>query len=162
LEDAVKHAKQPVVWVVIADGEHARIVTPTRVTDSFTTIQQVDSLWAHRKSADMGTERPGRVHESASTTRHAVEPKHDLHREAKRAFVKDVAEHLEAPSLAGSFDQLVLVAPDRALHELREAVSHEVAAKVIGVLDKDLTKVPDGALGEHLAQWWKAPAHAPK
>jgi protein required for attachment to host cells len=143
------------LWVLIADGEHARVVAPTPFVDSFASVEGLDSLMAHRRSSDLGTERPGRVHESASTTRHAIEPRHDLHREAKHAFSVEVAAQMEAQ--AADFDRLVVVAPPRALHDLRAALGPASAAKLVATLERDLVNVPDGDLGPHLVEWWAAP-----
>ena len=51
---------------------------------------------------------------------------------------------------AKSFDKLVLVAPPRVLTELKEKLSKAMAKLVADGLQKDLTKVPDHELGEHL------------
>ncbi|MBN8891635.1 MAG: host attachment protein [Rhodospirillales bacterium] len=147
----------PIVWALVADGEHARIVAPTVSRGQFATILEFESTAAHLRSSDMGSERPGKVHESASTTRHAVEPKHDRHRQAKHDFVVDVARQVAERAGQKAFDRLVLVAPGHALHDLREALSPAVAALVVGMLEKDLTKTTDREMGEHLGEWWMAP-----
>ena len=51
----------------------------------------------------------------------------------------------------GQFDQLVLVAPPKVLPELKQKLSKPMAALVVKDLQKDLTKVPDQDLTEHLA-----------
>jgi len=65
-------SKQPRVWVLIADGEHARVVTPQESHGHFETVIAFDSASAHLRSADLGTDKPGRTFESASITRHAI------------------------------------------------------------------------------------------
>ena len=52
-----------------------------------------------------------------------------------------------------AFDELLLVAPARALHELREALDTATAAKLVGTLEKDLVKTPDHELSPHLRDW---------
>src|SRR5438876_11241190 len=78
----VKHS---MVWIVMADGEHARFVTPAskRV---FHTQRVFESPSAHKKSSDLGTDRPTRSTESATGTSHAITPKHDLHEMEKQKF----------------------------------------------------------------------------
>ena len=89
--------------------------------------------------------------ESAASARHAIEPCRDLHTAAKEDFVRLVADQLEAEHDRGQFDKLVLVAPPRVLTELKERLSKPIAEVVIDDLQKDLTKIPDHDLAEHLA-----------
>jgi protein required for attachment to host cells len=150
--------RHPKIWVVIADGEHARVVTPTAPHGQFATTLSLDSITAHLLSRDLGSERPGRVNERGSTTRHAIEPRQDPHEAAKQKFVVEVAKQNNSDAEAGEFDQLVLVAPGHALHDLREASSATATGEVSGSLVKDLTKTPYHDLKSHLAEWWRKPA----
>ena len=118
-------AKHERVWVVIADGEHARLVTPAPAKQ-FKSTTALDLVSAHKHSRDLGTDRPGRTQESASATRHAIEPKHDPHELAKQDFLREVAREIDAAH--GEFDALVLVAPDRARVELRDALGRRRGA----------------------------------
>ncbi len=145
------------LWVLIADGEHARVVTPVVAAGQFATVVAFDSENAHLRSSDMGTDRPGRVHESASTTRHAIAPRSDPHANAKRHFIGEVAKYIDEHAGLGAFTRLVLVAPPHALHDLREAIGKPAQAKVVGSLNHDLVKVSDHDLTSHLKEWWLAP-----
>jgi len=145
------------LWVVIADGEHARVVVPAPARQFATTLA-LDSATAHKRSADLVSDRPGRGQESASTTRHAIEPRHDPHELAEQAFVRDVARQLDEHAAGGEFDRLVLVAPTRALNNLRSAIGAVAQARLAGTLAKDLVNVPDHALYAHLEAWWEAPS----
>jgi protein required for attachment to host cells len=149
---------QPRVWVLIADGEHARVVKPTDKPGQFGTLIAFDSASAHMKSTDLGSDRPGRVHESASVTRHAVTPRSDPKLAAKDAFLREVARLIEQHDVENAFDRLVLVAPPHALSDLRADLNKSVSAKVVGSLTKDLVKVSDHNLMSHLKDWWLAPA----
>lgn len=148
------------LWVIIADGEHARVVAPA-AGQHFTTTLALDSASAHKMSRDLGTDRPGRSVESggpgAGVTRHAIAPRQDPHKAAKHDFIVEVAEQLNRHAAAGDFDHLVLVAPGHALHDLREALSAPARALVTGTLVKDLTKTPDHDLASHLAEYWHKP-----
>ena len=100
--------------------------------------------------SDLGLDRPARVKESANAARHAVEPRRDLHEAAKEDFVKLVADEIEAEHGRDQFDKLVLVAPPGVLTELKQKLSKPMAKLVADDLQKDLTKVPDHELTEHL------------
>jgi protein required for attachment to host cells len=154
----MKSNKQPKVWIVIADGEHARVVTPTVSEGQFHTVLTFDSASAHLRTSDMVTEGPGRVHESASTSRHSITARTDPHDQAKHKFATEVGRMINDHDHRKEFDQLVLVAPAHALHDLREALSPQAIAKVVGTASKDLVKVTDHDLAKHLTKWWLAPA----
>ena len=88
--------------------------------------------------------------ESANAARHAVEPRRDLHEAAKEDFIALVAEEIEAEHGRDQFDRLVLIAPPGVLTELKQKLSKPIAAIVVNDLQKDLTKVPDHDLTEHI------------
>jgi protein required for attachment to host cells len=102
-------------------------------------------LGAHRSSA------PGRDHESATVSRHAVEPRVDLHKAEKHDFMGEVAAALNAAGAERAFDRLILVAPAHALSDLEKALDAPTRAKVTARLQKDLTHTPNGDLPSHLA-----------
>lgn len=145
-------ARRRKLWFVIADGEHARIVTPS-AAGSFQTIASVDAADAHRRSQALGTDRPGRSFESGNASRRAIEPKHDPHAMSKQKFQQFIAERVNEASNAGSFERLVLVAPSRTMPIIRDALDVETLEKLVGTLTKDLIKTPDHELGAHLADW---------
>ena len=143
----MKHAK---VWYVIADGGRARFVERDE-NGAFRTVLSFVAADLHKRSRELGLDRPARVKESANTARHAIEPRRDLHNAAKEDFVKLVAEQLDAERARGQFDKLVLVAPARVLAQLKDELSKPIAEIVVSDLQKDLTKIPDHYLTEHLA-----------
>ena len=106
--------KHRAVWIVMADGEHARFVTPAPKR-AFHTQRVFESPSAHKKSSDLGTDRPTRSTESATGTSHAITPKHDLHEMEKQKFAHQVAHEINRASAQGSFEQVVLVAPAHTL-----------------------------------------------
>lgn len=138
------------IWYVIADGGRARFVERDE-RGAFRTVASFVSTELHARSSDLGRDRPARVMESASPGRSAVEPRRDLKEAAKEDFVKLVAEELGVGHERGQFDSLVLVAPPGVLTELKKNLSKPIAKLVAGDLQKDLTKVPDHDLTEHLA-----------
>ena len=142
--------KKPKLWYVIADGGRARFVERDD-RGAFRTISSFVSTELHDKSSDLGRDRPARVKESANAARSAIEPRRDLKEAAKEDFIKLVAEQLDEEHERGQFESLVLVAPPGALTELRNSLSKPIASLVADDLQKDLTKVPDHDLTEHLA-----------
>ena len=138
--------------IVIADGEHARFVVPAPKR-AFHTRKSVDSETAHRKSSDLGSDRPPRTMESATGIGHAIEPKHDLHDLAKEKFARRVAREVNDTFAQGGFEGLVLVAPPETANEIQDSLDAAAAVRLVGVLRKDLVKVPDHELAPHLEEW---------
>ena len=144
------HSQLGKLWVLVADGEHARILVHGADAGSYRTERRLDSANAHLRTHDMVSDGRGRVHESATTTRHAVEPRTDPHSEAKHQFAVFLADQINQDAAAKHFDRLALVAPAHVMHDLRHALSHEADALLVGFLQKDLVKVPDAEIGPHL------------
>lgn len=142
--------KKTITWILVADGARARIYKnegPGKGVEP-----AVDEEFRHDlpRTREMGTDRPGRVHESATTGRSAMENPVDWHRFEKEKFAKEIAGILDRASTAGAFKRLILVAPPRTLGDLRTALSANTRKKVTGEIDKDLTQVTPGELPDHL------------
>ena len=71
----------------------------------------------------------------------------------KKKFVHLIGEQINAASGRSEFDELLLVAPPRALSELRAALDAATRAKLVGTLEKDLVKTPDHELSPHVREW---------
>ena len=148
--------QHPISCFVIADGGHARFVFPA-ADNALHTRMAVDSTHLHDRSSDLGSDRPGRSFESDSVTRHAIAPRHDLHEMEKEKFERFVAHKICGESAADAFNELILVAPAHALSIIQGGLDETTAAKLVGTLAKDLTKVPDDALYQHLKDWMQPP-----
>lgn len=139
-------------WALIADAQHARILQRLNEAAPWSELAgeavEIDNPPSH----EQGSERPGRVGESASTTRHAIEPRTDPHRAAKEAFAQRLAEHLEEAASAGRYASLLLVAPPAFLGDLRDALGAETRKRLKASLNKDLTKMALHDLVPHLTE----------
>lgn len=145
--------KPVTTWVLVADGAKARILERIGVNAPLTPAsdQCLSEAEARTPTRDIGTDRPGRVQESANAARHAMEPRVDWHRYAKEQFAKSVAGALEEAALKKKYEALILVAPPQALGDLRSAMGQHAKALVAGEIAKDLTNLPDHELPSHLA-----------
>lgn len=135
-----------VTWVVVADGARARILrqdSPRAPLVEEPVMHAASSAPAQAYVSD----RPGRAFESASATRHAIEPRVDWHVFEKQLFARDMAALLDRN--ADHYDRLILVAPPKTLGELRAAMG-PAAAKVAGELGKELTHLTVHELKPHL------------
>ncbi|MGC2462672.1 MAG: host attachment protein [Steroidobacteraceae bacterium] len=141
--------KHPRTWYVVTDGGRARILQKRDAQDAFDTHRAFVSADIHRHTHELGMERPGRSHESASSAHHALQPREDLHRADKRNFVYEVARALNEANTRDEFDRLILVAPAHALRELNHALDAPTQRKIAAQLQKDLTNVPNADLAKH-------------
>jgi protein required for attachment to host cells len=145
---------------VIADGEHVRFVRPAQDNALHADVA-MDSLTAHKRSADLGSDHPGASYHSGSSAHHSLTPRHDMHALAKEKFAQTIAEQLNAAAASAAFDELVIVAPPHTLNSIREALDTATDAKIIGTLGKDLVKTPDDELWPHVRHWVR-PTHRAK
>ena len=135
-------------WALVADGRHARILEHRMPSGTWSEHTGEAVHIANPPAHEQGSERPGHVHESLGSTRHAIKPRLDPHRAAKKSLSLQMADRLEA--LAGRYAPLLLVAQPTFLGDLREALGQAARERLSGTLDKDLVKLPLAALAPHL------------
>ena len=91
---------------------------------------------------DQGSDKPGRAFAGAHSSRRAALAPTDWHEIEQRRFVRRVSAAMESLVRQRGAPALVVVAPPRTLAELRQALHADVKARLIGEIDKDLTKHP--------------------
>ena len=135
--------------IVIADGEHARFVrlSPDNVPRTKSTF---DSISAHQRSRELGSDRPGASFHTGSVAHHSLVRRQDPHLLAKEAFADLIAGQLNAAA-QGAFNQLILAAPSHILIAVCRELDGATKAKIVGTLQNDLVKVPDKELWPHIA-----------
>jgi len=106
-------------------------------------LQADDKPRTHEQDAD----RPGTVF-SGSHRSHLEQT--DWHAITGRQFLETAAEAMEAAKILNDVRSIVVVAPPKALAELRNIVSASVKASIVGELDKDLVHMPVAKIAEHL------------
>ncbi len=137
-------------WIVVADGAHARFFLNEGPGRGLTLALPGAPVVPHPPTRELGTDRPGRVFESADSSRHALEPRADWHRLEKQQFARAVAHVVDRAAGDNAFDRLVLIAPPKTLGDLRAALGPASHAAIHRELAKDLTHVADAALPAHL------------
>jgi len=136
-------------WVVVCDGRKALILENVGDADyPDLRIRDVDKT-DDAPTAALGSDRPGRVHQSANSRRSAMEET-DLHEQAEDAFLADLVHRLDAALLSKVVKDLVIVAPPRALGALRKVYSNHIRSALVAEIDKDLTTMPADQIEKHL------------
>ncbi|MGD9537891.1 MAG: host attachment protein [Alphaproteobacteria bacterium] len=141
--------KHETTWLIIADGRRARIFSAAPGQVGLTELH--DLIGDARPTREIGTDRPGRSRESATTERHAMAPRIDWNRQAKQQFAGEVAALVNEAGLKKSYDRLVVVAPAEALGDFRKALDKHALDRLGTEIDKDLTKLASHELIDHLA-----------
>ena len=144
--------KKTIPWILVADGARARIFKNEGPGKGVQAAVDEEFRHATPPSRELGAERPGRVQESATSARHAMENPVDWHRFEKEKFAKEMAKLLDRASQAGAFERLVLVAPPKTLGDLRNALGAPTRKKITGDIHKDRTQVTPAELPYHLGR----------
>lgn len=139
-------------WIVIADGARARILQNDGPGKGLSTVTPEDLTIPHPPTREVGTDKPGRVHDRFGPGRHSMVARVDWHNFEKERFARDLAAQLNRAANERAFDRLVLVAPPKTLGALRSTLDKKVSGMIHGELDKDLTNANDADLPSHLNQ----------
>lgn len=144
------HKKQT-TWVLIMDGARGQVfelaLSPLRLAP------RPDGCFigTRLKTKDLTSDRPGHGQESVGSARHGLEPRTDAHRHHEEVFAADIAKHIAQESDAGAFDHLIVVAPPRALGDLRAQFPKQLREKKVRFeIPGDWTKLSPTAAAEHL------------
>ncbi len=137
-------------WILVADGARARFLLNQGPGKGLEIPAMPELSTGHAPTREVGTDRPGRVHDRMGPGRHAMAPRVDWHQFEKSEFARRVATTLNKAAGRNDFDRLVLVAPPKTLGSLRAALDKAAAAKVTAELPKDLTHVSVDVLPNHL------------
>ena len=136
-------------WVVVCDGAKALILENSGDIKiaNLKTVQVFEQkdLSTH----ELGTDAPGRAFNSVGNMRSGVEQT-DWHDQSERAFLTQLAHHLDGAISSGRTKSVIVVAPPRALGMIRPAYSHALKGAVRIEVDKDFVKMPVHEIEKHL------------
>lgn len=137
-------------WIMVCDGRKALILR--NAGNGIFTNLQVEETYedVNPKTSDQGSDRPGRVHESADVGRHGV-AQTDWHDQKEREFLVGLAKRLDRAVTNGETNALIVVAPPRALGMLREAYSPALLKAVKQEIAKDYVNKPVVEIEKQLA-----------
>lgn len=99
---------------------------------------------------EQGSDQPGRSFQSFGSSRSAVEQT-DWHEIGEQRFARTVADALEALARDRDIPGFVIVAPPRALADLRQFFGSDTKHRILAEIDKDLTGHPIKDIEKHLA-----------
>lgn len=124
--------------VVVLDGTKLLLVrnAGSRMTPDLQVIAREERQAL--ASSELSSDSPGKTHASLGQRRSSYEET-DWHSQAEDSFVRHGTKMVEAALLGAPGRALVVVAPGRALGELRKHYGPETKKRLIAEIDKDLT-----------------------
>lgn len=90
---------------------------------------------------ELSTDAPGSVFQSGTAGRASYQET-DFHQLEEDRWVHDAADRVNARALRQDFEQLVIIAPPKALGELRKKLHKETEKRTILEIDKEMTNQP--------------------
>jgi protein required for attachment to host cells len=126
-------------WVLVCDGAKA-LMLENEGDAKFPNLKTREVLQHdHLPNREIGTDKPGRGIDQT-----------DWHEQNERGFLHRLIDRLDADILAGKIKKLTVVAPPRALGQLREFYSTHVRGALHAEIDKDFVKMPVHEIEKHL------------
>ncbi len=141
--------KKIITLIVVANGTRASFYFNNGPNRGLKVRPDLDMEGENLHARDIQADEPGRAFDRSGKGRHAMEYPNDPQRLIERKFLGDVVDRLNKLSQKPSFDRLVLVAPPRALGDLRKLLSKALSRKVYSEINKDLTHIAQHDLSGH-------------
>lgn len=137
-------------WVVVADAGLARVFVLREDGRALVEIADFKELGRQHPEQSGFRDRPGRVQESASDARYAVQPRTDPKAVAAQRFAAELAGFLSTSQAEGRFERLIVVAPARFGRRLKAKLDPATARSIEHWLGKDLVNHPPVDVFEHV------------
>lgn len=144
-------AKKIVTWVLVGDGAHARVYAndgPGR--GLYRPLGRDFAVELPHDVRDVVADRPGRMINPGRGGPQTRSPRTDPKKHLEEEFLREVASELDGAAEEKRYHRLVLVAPPKALGMLRSALGSHASALLAKELDKDLVKLTERELEQHL------------
>jgi protein required for attachment to host cells len=136
-------------YILVADGARSHLLLSEGRGKPLTEVKGSEHKIVLKPDHELSAERPGRVHESANVSRHAIE-RADLHQREKERFAQSLAADLDLRLANGEYDRLVVAAAPETLGVIRSSLSAKVKSTILAEVAKDLTKLPNPEIKAHL------------
>lgn len=143
-----------VTWVLVSDAAGGRFFEVSEERKLVPTYKH-EIPGDTRQSREIGTDQPGRSHDSMGQGRHSMEPPTDPKRHAKAELAHELAEALDTQRKKHKFDRLVVVAPPQFLGDLRAAMPKPLQDTIAAEVNKDLSHLKPHQLEEQLGDLLK-------
>lgn len=139
-------------WILVADGARARVLKHHGRGAGLEPAldEEMVGMALGHQTRDLVSDQPGEGRDRVGYAQRRMDPPTEPQRHAKLEFARDVARMLADALNRGEFDRLVVCAPPKALGDLRQELPKNVRDRVVGEVNKDLTKARDDEVREHV------------
>lgn|SRR5690348_48203 len=137
-------------WLLVADAAKARLFEIAKKGGSLTEIACYTNPNGRSPGQHPEHGRQGRTQESASPTRHAIEPHTTLRDKHAMQFADLLRDAIRQGRMENQYDHLVLMAPPRFLGVLRERLDDQSLKCVTAEIDNDLLALSPSELRAYL------------
>lgn len=135
--------------VLVADGRKALVLrNEGGPFNPNLTVEHVLEAPDNPPTGEQGSDEPGRTQTQG---RRSAVGQTDWHAAAEAAFASEVAEEVDRLCARENVLALIVVAPPKALADLRGRFSDAVRKLIVAEVDKDLTNHPLGEIRRHLS-----------
>ncbi|KGD96387.1 MULTISPECIES: host attachment family protein [Rhizobium/Agrobacterium group] len=135
--------------VLVSDAKKALLLRNTGTAFNLTLeVEQVIEAPKNAPTHEQGTDRPGRT---ATGSHRSSVGQTDFHELEEDRFSAMIAEKLEAICEENDIDKLFIVAPPKALADLRQAMPEAVKRRIVAEYAKDLVNLPVQEIEKHLS-----------
>jgi protein required for attachment to host cells len=148
-------------WIVVLDAARARIFRselPLRAGGPLACMDtapllELEAAEARTRSAALASDRPGRAFRAAGGHRRsAMAWPSEPQAVEKLRFLRRIAARLSQARRRGEYDRLVVVAPPRALGQLRRLLPAAVRDALLAEVERDLAGLPAAELADRLGE----------
>lgn len=129
--------RDPVIWAVAMNAEHAQILRGLR-RDGSTDRPAVELRTERKPVREIMADRPGHGHPSVGSHRSAMDYASDPQREADERFARAVLDRLSALRAENDFEMLAIFASRPMLGYLRRHLPPELAGRLLIERGKNL------------------------
>jgi protein required for attachment to host cells len=143
-------AKKLKTWIAVVDGSRARIFERVGRNGNIAVVLERDEPQARKRTGEIVSDRRGRNTAAPGIARHAMDPKTTAHEHLEETFVRGIAREIDHAAAANRFDELIVIAPPRALGEMRQALSPGARSRVVNEIDKELVQLNAKQLVDYL------------
>jgi len=124
-------------WIVLADAATAKVYEPQASRRDWKLIAELAHPESRAKESELGTDKPGRVRQSTTGSRAAMEPPTPRKEVEIEKFAREIAKALDDALVRKAYDRLVLVAPPEFVGILRKLLSERVERCIATTVEKD-------------------------
>jgi Protein required for attachment to host cells len=128
--------------VVVADGRKSLFFRNEGDADFPHLVVEDQHAQAGLRDRDLKSDGPGQAMSQGGSGRHSTMEETDFHQQEEDRFAAETAALLAKRARLNGFDHLIVVAPPRALGELRKHYDKAVEAKLVAEIGKDLVNHP--------------------